>query len=33
MACCLYSGTGIGKITDIRPAGALVPELLADAPL
>jgi nitronate monooxygenase len=33
MACCLYSETGVGKITDIRPAGALVQELLADAPL
>jgi nitronate monooxygenase len=29
MACCLYAGTGVDKITDVRSAGALVKELLA----
>ena len=29
-ACCLYAGTGVGKITDVLSAGALVKEL-ADA--
>jgi nitronate monooxygenase len=32
MACCLYAGTGVGKITDVRPAGALVKELSTAAP-
>jgi NAD(P)H-dependent flavin oxidoreductase YrpB (nitropropane dioxygenase family) len=27
MACCLYAGTGVGKITDVRSAGALVKDL------
>jgi hypothetical protein len=27
MACCLYAGTGVGKITDIRSARVLVREL------
>lgn len=33
MACCLYAGAGVDKITEVRPAGALVKELLADASL
>ena len=27
MACCLYAGTGVGKITEVRSAGALVKDL------
>jgi hypothetical protein len=32
MACCLYAGTGVGKITDVRSAGALVKDLANPVP-
>ena len=31
LSCCLYSGTGVGKITAIKSAGALVSDLWRDA--
>ncbi len=31
LACCLYAGTGVARIREIRPAGALVKELWEDA--
>jgi hypothetical protein len=31
MACCIYAGTGVGKLTDVRSARALVRKLAAFA--
>ncbi len=31
LACCLYAGTGVGKIKEVRPAGDLVKDLWASA--